>query len=183
VDDESAVAAFASTRDPEAFRVLVDRYQRRVLSLVASVLGPYADMDAQEVAQEVFLRLHEKLQTFRGEARFGSWLYRLAYNRALEHRRRARIRMPHLPLEELGGTASADPQDLAAEQERSQLVARLVERLPDIYRTVIYMHYWLECSVDEMAETLGVPPGTVKSYLSRARQRLRDRAAALGIEA
>jgi RNA polymerase sigma-70 factor (ECF subfamily) len=180
VDDESAVAAYLQDRDPEVFRVLVERYERRVLSLVASVLGPYGDLDAQEVAQEVFVRVHEKLETFRGEARFGSWLYRLAYNRALEHRRRARIRMPHVSWDQLEGASSGC--DVANEQERRQLVERLVEHLPDLYRTVIHMHYWLECSVGEIAETLGVPAGTVKSYLWRARQRLRQRARAEGIE-
>jgi len=181
VDDESVVVAYLRDRDPEVFGALVERYERRVLALVASVLGPHADLDAQEVAQEVFVRLHEKLPTFRGESKFGSWLYRLAYNRALEHRRRARIRMPHLPLEALGKAVSSDAFDVAGEQERGQLVARLVEGLPDIYRTVVYMHYWLDQSVDEIAESLGVPSGTVKSYLSRARQRLRERAKEEGI--
>lgn len=182
MDDEAAIAAYLQSRDPEVFRVLVERYQHRVLAVVASVLGPHADLDAQEVAQEVFVRVHDRLPTFRGEARFGSWLYRLAYNRALEHRRRARIRMPHVPWDQLENAATSGGCDVADEQERRQLVERLVEHLPDLYRTVIHMHYWLECSVGEIAETLGVPAGTVKSYLSRARQRLRERARAEGIE-
>ncbi len=153
-----------------------------MLSLVASVLGPHGDLDAQEVAQEVFVRVHEKLETFRGEARFGTWLYRLAYNRALEHRRRARIRLPHVSWDQLEDAAPSSRCDLARDQERHELVERLVEDLPGVYRTVIHMHYWLECPVGEIAETLGVPSGTVKSYLSRARQRLRERAKAEGIE-
>jgi RNA polymerase sigma-70 factor (ECF subfamily) len=174
VDDEATVAAYLQTRDPDLFRVLVERYQDRVFRLATALLGPYADLDAQEVSQEVFLRVHEKLESFRGEAKFGSWLYRLAYNRALEHRRRARIRLPHLSLEAPGGPAATDAFDAAAESERKRVVARLVERLPELYRSVIYMHYWLEASVEEIAEALSVPSGTVKSYLSRARQRLRD---------
>jgi RNA polymerase sigma-70 factor (ECF subfamily) len=174
VDDESTVAAYLRTRDPELFRVLVERYEVRVFRLVASVLGPYADLDAQEVAQEIFLRVHEKLGGYRGEARFGSWLYRLAYNRALEQRRQARIRLPHLPLDDATGPAPPDPFELATDGERRRAIARLVERLPALYRSVIYMHYWLECSVEEIADALGVPIGTVKSYLSRARRRLRD---------
>jgi RNA polymerase sigma-70 factor (ECF subfamily) len=65
--------------------------------------------------------------------------------------------------------------------ERRDLVARLIEDLPDLYRTLIHMHYWLDCPVDEIAETLGMPAGTVKSYLSRARERLRLRAKAEGL--
>jgi RNA polymerase sigma-70 factor (ECF subfamily) len=178
VDDEATVAAYLRTGDPEHFRVLVERYQDRVLRMVASLLGPHADLDAQEVAQEIFLRVHEKLDSFRGDARFASWLYRLAYNRALEHRRRARIRFPHLPVDASAGSTGSG--EIAA-AERRIAVARLVERLPPLYRSVIYMHYWQEQSVDEIAETLGAPPGTVKSYLSRARQRLRELARADGV--
>jgi RNA polymerase sigma-70 factor, ECF subfamily len=181
VDDESAVFAYVQTRAPELFRLLVERHYARVLRLVASLLGPHADLDAQEVTQDVFLRAHERLDNFRGEARFATWLYRLAYNRTVEHRRRARIRLPHVSDEALRKLA-IDPMGEELAHERQQVVARLLEELPDVYRTVINMHYWLDCSVDEIAETLGVPPGTVKSYLSRARARLREHARAAGIE-
>ena len=180
MDDEAAVATYLRTRDPELFRLLVERHQVRVFRLVASLLGPFVDLDAQDVTQEVFMRAHEKLADFRGDARFGTWLYRLAFNRALEHRRRARFRRPHVSLETRGAAAGLSP-DLD-DQERRRVVARLLEGLPDVYRSVIHMHYWLGCSIEEIAETLSVPEGTVKSYLSRARQRLRDHARAQGIE-
>jgi len=183
VDDEQIVAAYLSTRDPELFRMLVERHQARVFRLVAGLLGPFADTDAQEVTQEVFLRAHDRLASFRGEARFSSWLYRLAYNFTLQHRRRARLRLPHLPVEELEARTSPDgPHEAAAERERQRRVERLLEGLPDLYRTVVYLHYWMDATVDEIAELLAVPSGTVKSYLSRARARLRERAPALGIE-
>lgn len=182
MDDEAVVAEYLRTRDPELFRQLVERHQGRVFRLAAAVLGPFADMDAQEVTQEAFLRAHEKLASFRGEARFSSWLHRLAYNRAIEHRRRARLRRPHLPLETLPEpAATSGPHEAAAERETRERVERLLEQLPDVYRAVVYLHYWLDASVEEIAEALSVPSGTVKSYLSRARQRLRDRARAAGI--
>jgi RNA polymerase sigma-70 factor, ECF subfamily len=123
VDDEATIAAYLQSRDSDLFRVLVERHQHNVIRLVASLLGPYADLDAQEVTQEVFLRAHEKLESFRGEARFGTWLYRLAYNRALEHRRRARIRFPHVPLDGVSGPPAADPFGEAAQHERQRIVA------------------------------------------------------------
>jgi RNA polymerase sigma-70 factor (ECF subfamily) len=183
VNDEEVVAEYLRTRDPELFRVLVERHQARVLRLVAALLGPFADTDAQEVTQEVFLRTHDRLASFRGEARFSSWLYRLAYNRTLEHRRRARLRLPHVPVEALAErAAAAGPFEAATEQERRRQVERLLEGLPDLYRSIVHLHYWLDATVEEIAELLVVPAGTVKSYLSRARQRLRERAQALGIE-
>lgn len=181
LEDEVVVAAYLRTRDPELIRLLVERHQRRVFRLVAALLGPFADLEAQEVTQEVFLRMHEKLGSFRGEARFSSWLHRLAYNRTIEHRRRARLSRPHVPLDAIEERAgAAGPHELAAERERRARVARLLEGLPDLYRGVVYLHYWLEASVEEIAELLSVPAGTVKSYLSRARQRLRERARAEG---
>ncbi len=183
MSDEALVAEYLRTRDPEAFRVLVERHQARVFRLVAGLLGPFADTDAQEVTQEVFLRTHDRLASFRGESRFSSWLYRLAYNRTLEHRRRARLRLPHLPIDSLPErAAAAGPLEAAAERERRELVEQLLEGLPDLYRGVVHLYYWLDTSVDDIAELLAVPPGTVKSYLSRARLRLRKRAQALGLE-
>jgi RNA polymerase sigma-70 factor (ECF subfamily) len=181
VDDESAAFAYVRTRDAELFRVLVERHQHRVFRLVSSLLGPHADLDAQEVTQEVFLRACQRLHTFRGDSRFSTWLYRLAYNRTLEHRRHARITSPHVSIEVIRELA-ADPCNEQLEHEREQFVEGLLERLPDLYRTVINMRYWLEYSIEEMSEALAVPAGTVKSYLFRAREQLREQAKLQGIE-
>jgi RNA polymerase sigma-70 factor (ECF subfamily) len=182
-DDESLVAAYVRTRDPELFRLLVERHQEHVFRLVASILGPFADLDAEEMTQEAFVRAHERLDSFRGEARFSTWLYRLAYNRTIERRRKARLRAEHIPWSDLEAPAtSPGPLQAALDHERERAVASLVEGLPDVYRTVVHMRYWMDESIDEIAEALGVPAGTVKSYLSRARQRLRERARARGIE-
>jgi RNA polymerase sigma-70 factor (ECF subfamily) len=183
VSDEELVAEYLRTRDPELFGALVERHQARVFRLVAGLLGPFADTDAQEVTQEVFLRTHDRLASFRGEARFSSWLYRLAYNRTLEHRRRARLRLPHVPIDTLEEReATRGPFEQAAERERRQRVERLLEGLPELYRSIVHLYYWLDASIDEIAELLVMPPGTVKSHLSRARLRLRKRAQALGLE-
>jgi RNA polymerase sigma-70 factor (ECF subfamily) len=154
-----------------------------VFRLVASILGPFADLDAEELTQEVFVRVHERLDSFRGESRFSTWLYRLAYNKTIERRRRARLRVEHVPCEGLTAPAvPSGPHEAALERERERAVALLVEGLPDVYRSVVHMHYWMDQTIDEIAETLDVPAGTVKSYLSRARARLRERAKARGIQ-
>lgn len=181
MDDEAAVFAYVRTRDPQLFRLVVERYHARVFRLVASLLGPHADLDAQEVTQEVFLRACQRLETFNGQARFATWLYRLAYNRTLEHRRKARVRLPHVN-DEMLDQLPADTATTFVDEERQRLLAQLLEELPDLYRTAINMYYWLDCSVDEIAESLCIPAGTVKSYLSRARQLMRERAATYGLE-
>lgn len=155
------------------FRQLVERHQASVLRLVSSILGPFRDIDAEDVAQEVFLRAHDKLGQFRGDAKFSTWLYRIAYSVALNRRKLARIRMPHVAIDVLANAATQDsPHDAAIATERAARVAAAIELLPDLYRTVIYLHYWQESSVDEIAALIGAPPNTVKSYLFRGRARL-----------
>ena len=159
--------------DVSDFRALVEQHQASVLRLVSSILGPFRDIDAEDVAQDVFLRAHEKLGQFRGEAQFGTWLYRIAYSVALNRRRLARIRLPHVAVDVLAELETADsPHDSAVAAERASRLAAALELLPDLYRTVIYLHYWQESSVEEIATLLGAPANTVKSYLFRGRARL-----------
>jgi RNA polymerase sigma-70 factor (ECF subfamily) len=176
MDDEKVVARFLETGDRAMFGVLVERYQDRVFRLVASVLGPYSGADAEEVSQEVFLRLYRKIRQFTGQAGFGTWLYRIAYNLAIDWRRRARFRLPHVSIEEIRGLASSsDPLEDVLTKETKDLVVLAMEDLPDLYRTTLYMHYWLERPVEEIAELMGIPEGTVKSQLFRARKLLKDK--------
>lgn len=181
MDDALVIARFRETGDRVMFAVLVERYQNRVFRLVASILGPYSDADAEEVCQEVFLRIYRKIDQFTGEAAFGTWLYRIAYNLALDRRRKARFRLPHVSMEDVGDLAGpANPLDDLLSRERRDQIAAAMERLPDLYRSALYMHYWTELSVEEIAAMLGVPEGTVKSYLFRARRLLKNVLAGAG---
>jgi RNA polymerase sigma-70 factor (ECF subfamily) len=172
--DEQLVERYLANRDPADFREVVGRNSPAVIRLVSSVLGPFRDTDADEVAQEVFIRAHDKLAQFRGEARFSTWLYRLAYRVAVNHARSARFRLPHDSIDVLRNVvASDDPRADALTAERAELLGRAIDELPDLYRTVIDLHYWHETPVAAIAELLGAPENTVKSYLARARDRLR----------
>jgi RNA polymerase sigma-70 factor (ECF subfamily) len=181
-DDGARVVNYLRTRDPTVFRVLVDRHAASVLRLVSSILGPFRDTDAEDVAQDVFVRAHDKLGQFRGDAQFGTWLYRIAYSVALNRRKLARLRMPHVAVEALAGFAAPQsPHDEAEAAQRASQLAAAIEVLPDLYRTVIYLHYWQESSVEEIARFMGAPENTVKSYLFRARARLATVLAEKGI--
>lgn len=172
-DDAALVASYRATRDPAIFRLLVDRHGASVLRLVSSILGPFRDSDAEDVVQEVFIRAHDKLAQFRGDAQFGTWLYRIAYSVALNRRKLARLRLPHVAADVLRDLAApASPHDDAVAAERAAELAAAIELLPDLYRTVVYLHYWQECGVEAIAQYLGAPENTIKSYLFRARGRL-----------
>ncbi len=171
MEDAQILRAFRTAGDPDLFRLLVERHQARVLRVVAAVLGPGYSSEAEEVTQDVFLQVYRKLSGFREEARFSTWLYRIAWNRAADHRRRARFRRPALPesaLEKLAGPSNPH-RDLEDAARRRELLAAL-ETLPELYRTLLHLHYWLDCSLAEIEELTGVAPGTSKSYLARARK-------------
>lgn len=182
--EAGAAERFQESGDPDDFRALVEEHQGRVLRVVAGVLGPWSDLEAEEVAQEVFLRVLDRIGQWRGEAAFGAWLHRVALRTALNHRQRARLRLPHLGEEAFAAQPLHD--DPAARLERAEeegALARALEELPPLYRTVVHLHYWLEASVEEIGQLLGVPTGTVKSYLSRGRDRLRRLLAATSASA
>ena len=86
--DAELVSRYLDTGDLRLFDELVVRYRDRMMRLVLSVLGPELAADAEDVVQEAFLGAHDRLRGFRGQSKFGSWLYRITYNRALDHRRR-----------------------------------------------------------------------------------------------
>jgi RNA polymerase sigma-70 factor, ECF subfamily len=164
------------------FAVLVERHTARVFRLVSSLLGPHAAMDAEQVTQDVFLRACERIDSFRGESRFGTWLYRIAYNLTIEYRRHMRLSAPHVSDENLLLVADGDSPDSFADQQHERLVAALVEQLPDPYRAAVNLRYWHDLEVDEVAALLNVTPNTAKSYLFRARELLRRLARQRGIE-
>lgn len=168
--DEALVRRYLSARDPADFKTLVDRHGGQVIRIVSSVLGPFRDIDAEDLAQDVFVRVHDKLAQFRADARFTTWLYRIAYSVALNRLKTARLRLPHVPADTLAAMAVPDQQHAGAiDAERAAAVAAAIETLPALYRTAIYLHYWHETSVEDIATLLQVPENTVKSYLRRGR--------------
>jgi RNA polymerase sigma-70 factor (ECF subfamily) len=177
IDDAALIARCRGGGDDQAFAELVGRYRERVFRLALSILGRPFAAEAEEVTQEVFLRVHHALATFRGESQFGTWVYRIAFNQALNLKGRVRYRAPHLSDDALAARASgergADEQLAAARRDRA--VAECVAELPDVYQSALRLHYWMGETMAEIALLLGVPENTVKSYLHRARRLLQVR--------
>jgi RNA polymerase sigma-70 factor (ECF subfamily) len=161
-------------QDPEAFARLLLEQQDYVYTLALRVLRD--PEEAADVTQEVFLHVWQGLPSFRRESRFTTWLYRIATNACLNRLRQLRrereiVRLDEVPAEALP-PAEADPQREAWEQERRSLVWRAVGRLQTGYRLVVTLFYQHGLKVSEIAQVLGIPVGTVKTYLHRARQAL-----------
>jgi len=174
--DAELVREYLESRDLRCFDELVAGYRDRVMRLVLSVLGPELANDAEDVVQETFLRAHDRLESFRGQSLFGSWLYRVAYNRALDHRRMGVRRERRVRDSVADPTATSSKMTAPAarliEWERDRAIHRALTRVPQPYQTTLRAFYWLDLPLAEIAELLGVAPGTVKSYLHRGRARL-----------
>ena len=178
--DDAALVAAIQRSDPGSREALYHRYKRRVFGLALRIVG---SIDAEEVAQEAFIRIFRGLPKFRGDAALSTWIYRLAVNAALSHRtRRAAAR---LPIEEAQTLEGAPP---TAEPPRGDVVLRArleraLVRLPTGYRTAIVLHDVEGLEHEEIAAILGCHVGTSKSQLHKARGRLREILAADGINA
>jgi RNA polymerase sigma-70 factor, ECF subfamily len=170
--------------DQDAFAVLVSRHREMVFRLAVSILGTEFRGDAEEVAQEVFLRVHHGLRTFRSEAKFGSWLYRVAFHVAVNLKQRVRYRVAHLTEEVLSQKAAGGPDALEQVEaaRRQKALEDCMHQLPDVYQSSLRLHYLLGHSVAEVAALLEVPENTVKSYLLRSRRLLEVMLKERGIE-
>jgi RNA polymerase sigma-70 factor (ECF subfamily) len=170
------VDACVTRGDQAAFATLVGRYQKWVFRLALTVLGPGGVGDAQDITQDVFVRLAAHLKDFRGDSTFRTWLRRLAVNSAIDRRRHARWRKPHASLNSLDDRRATDrgddPYRSVEAAERARAVAQCLRVLPDEMRSVIHLHYWMDLPAEEIATTLQIPTGTVKSRLHRGRKML-----------
>ena len=167
---DDALVARARAGDAEAFRGLVERHRDRVYGLALRIVRSSAD--AEEVAQDAFVRAWLALPRFRGEASFSTWIYRIAVRRAFDRARTLKMRRGR----EAGIEAAGEPAAPGGGPECSDLaleLERLVEALPPAQRAAVTLYYLLDRSVEQVAAVLELPENTVKTHLSRARGALR----------
>jgi RNA polymerase sigma-70 factor (ECF subfamily) len=182
---DEALAARAAAGDEVAFEGIVTRYHARVFRLAWRLTGN--DSDAADVLQDTFLRAYRGLASFRGASRFGTWLYRIATNAALAHRR-SRARRPsesleaYLPRFDGNGVHAATPAELQVAARAEEVLDRRllaekaragIERLPERYREAFVLRDLEELKTAEVADVLGLDPATVRQRVHRARLMLR----------
>lgn len=173
-ESDAQLVTGAQSGDEHAFAELVRRHSALVFRLAVSILGREFIPEAEDVTQEVFLKVHHGIQTFRGESEFRSWIYRITFNQAVNLKARVRFRSPHADDTVLQDLAASEPgADRQVETaERDRALAECIQALPEVYQSALRLYYWLGAGVGEVAESLGVPENTAKSYLHRARQLL-----------
>lgn len=159
-----------------AFGELVRKYQDRLYNTVVHVAGNAED--ARDIVQDAFVQAFIKLDTFQGSSAFYTWLYRIAFNVAASHRRRRRPTISVERVRETSGTEPMDtieqPSELVERDERCRQVRQAIGRLSDEHRVVMVLREIDGCCYETIADILGLPIGTVRSRLHRARLQLRD---------
>jgi len=166
--------------DDAAFGVLVERHQDRLFHSLVSMLK--SREDAVDIVQEAFFQAHRKLDTFRGDSAFYTWLYRIATNRALSFLRKQKQKPTSIEgLNETSGFDPPAPDDhsqplkMVLREEHRQLVRETLAELSDDYRVVLVMKEFEGLRYDEIAELTENPIGTVRSRIHRGRIELADR--------
>lgn len=180
--DDLSLVSRAKAGEPDAFRALVVRYQRKVYALA---LGIVKDPDlAWDVAQEAFVRVHRHLAEFEGKSAFSTWLFRIATHLSIDTVRRERtaakedvdeVNEAHLAEGGEGILATAlgnDPRENALRRELSEKIHEALGTLPEKHRTILVLREVEGLSYEELAERLGIHKGTVMSRLFHARKKM-----------
>ena len=183
-DAELAVRVAAG--EPAAFEALMRRHNRALFRTARAILRD--DAEAEDALQEAYLQAYRAIGSFRGEAKLSTWLARIVANESLMRVRKRARRAEIVPLQagiteteinEIPDDNMNDtPERSAQRTEMRRLLEAQIDALPDDYRVVFVLRAVQELSVEETAETLGIPPATVRTRLFRARSLLREGLAA-----
>ena len=160
-----------------AFRFLVAKYQRLVLHVVGRVVQ--RNDEIEDICQEVFIKVFRQIKKFRGDSRLSTWIATIAYNTSISYYRKIQRRgeqsYDEQPL--LMGNKKDDSMNhkTVEKEEAKRILLKMIEKLPVNYRTVLTLYHLEEFSYKEIEEITGMPDGTIKSYLSRARKLLKGK--------
>ena len=172
-------------QDQEALRVLFRRHERPVYSLLYRMLSSHDD--AEEALAEVFVKVWRAASTFKGEAKFTTWLFRIASNTARDFLRsrmtKREVSLEDVVVDEVGAAGQsairgADPESCAIDAEDRARILRAMKELSEEDRLLISLYHFQEFDYAEIAQIVGIPPNNLKVKLFRARQRLKKLCAA-----
>lgn len=174
--EDKALVAQVLRGDQQAFRMLIKQHER----LVSYMIGRLVDKpeDREELCQDVFLKVYDKLDEFTFQSKLSTWIATIAYRHGINHLRKRKINISNLPEDETGierFIAIDDASENLAEKEIDEIVLTLIEKLPPQYKAILTLYHVQEMSYPEIVEVTGLPEGTVKNYLFRARQLLKEK--------
>ena len=185
VADRDLVATAVSGLEG-SFEELVRRYQRPISAYVYRMVGNYES--ALDLTQEIFIKVYSSLERYRAEFKFSTWIYKIAHNAAVDHLRRTATREQSLVVGPEGDqfdlpieSTRLSPEQESERRERRVEIETVVRALPSNYRELIILRHSQDLSYEEIVEVTGLPLGTVKNRLFRAREMMRQQFVEKGI--
>jgi RNA polymerase sigma-70 factor, ECF subfamily len=180
------LVATAVTGVEGSFEELVRRYQRPISAYVYRMVGNYES--ALDLTQEIFIKVYNSLTRYREEFKFSTWIYKIAHNAAVDHLRRSTTREQSLVIGQEGDqfdlpieSGRLSPEQESEQRERRVEIESVVRALPANYRELIILRHSQDLSYEEIVEVTGLPLGTVKNRLFRAREMMRQEFVEKGI--
>jgi RNA polymerase sigma factor (sigma-70 family) len=174
--EDQALVSRVAGGDRQAFRSLIKQHERLVSHMVARLIDN--KQDREELCQDVFLKVYEKIGEFNFQSRLSTWIATIAYRHAINHLRKKKIKVSDIPEEESFAAhfiASENPEEKLAEDGMDDLIMKFIDVLPTQYKAVITLYHLDGMSYPEIGQVTGMPEGTVKNYLFRARTLLKDK--------
>ena len=169
-----------------SFEELVRRYQRPISAYVYRMVGNYES--ALDLTQEIFIKVYSSLRRYRDEFKFSTWIYKIAHNSAVDHLRRNSTREQSLVVGHEGDqfelpveSTRLTPEQESERKERRGEIESVVRTLPSNYRELIILRHSQDLSYEEIVDVTGLPLGTVKNRLFRAREMMRQQFVERGI--
>lgn len=176
--NENKLIERASGGDPSAFNRLMEAHERRMYAVALRMCGNRED--AQDCLQEAMLRIYRSISSFKGQSSFGTWVYRITMNTCLDELRRKKNKQS-TSLDGLLDTGwspqdeSASPEKHAVQSETRRLLHQAIQDLPEDMRSAIVLRDIQGLSYEEIAQALDINVGTIKSRISRGRDKLREK--------
>ena len=179
-EEERKLILKAQKGDLSAFESLITKYDRKVMSVAMMLLSNKED--AEDVYQEVFTRVYQKLNSFQFKSNFYTWIYRIAFNTAITYRN-TRKRFRHQSLEKIKeqnlnkdwiADPAPGPDNTLADKDAMQAVQNCVSRLPLMHRVVFNLRFVQDFKIKDIAEITGRSDGTIKNYIFRSTQKIKD---------
>ncbi|MFC5450041.1 RNA polymerase sigma factor [Paenibacillus aestuarii] len=173
--DEQLVEQVRQGRS-EAYRVLIERHKSYIYTIIYRMVEHKET--AEDLTQDVFMKLYRTIANFRGEAKFTTWLYRIATNLVTDYRRSQKRKPYTALLDKMKGwlrDTKAQPEEVVLQKDEQQRMQLLLAGLPDKYRLILYLYHYKQLSYQEMSAITGLPVKTLETRLYRGKAMLKEK--------
>lgn len=176
MNDDQALASYVAQGNKHAFELLIRKHERLVTHMVGRLVNNSEDLE--EICQDVFLKVYEKISEFNFQSKLSTWIATIAYRQAINHLRKKKIKIADIPEDdsfEERFIATDNPYEVVEDDEMDSLVLSMIDKLPPQYKVVLTLYHLEDMNYAEIGLATGMPEGTVKNYLFRARQLLKEK--------